>query len=96
VPARKSQPIFSTSTGSCPTAWQASSRYGTSAAFAMRPTAAAGFTSPPLVGIQVRTMSFTRRSIIRSSAAVSISPVSSEGQTRISMPNRSRACRSAT
>jgi hypothetical protein len=42
--------MASTSTGICPTDWQASSRNGTPAARVRRPTSSAGLTSPPLVG----------------------------------------------
>jgi hypothetical protein len=52
------------------------------------PIAAAGLVSPPLVGTQVTEMSFTRSSIMRSSAATSSSPLESLGTTSTRAPVR--------
>ena len=59
-----SQPISPTSTGICPTDWQASSSSGTPAARQTAPTAAAGLTSPPWVGTWTSETSLTRSSSI--------------------------------
>ena len=59
-----SQPISPTSTGICPTDWQASSSSGTPAARQAAPTAAAGWTSPPWLGTCTSETSFTRSSSI--------------------------------
>src|SRR6266705_1957194 len=58
VPARKSQRSAATSTANCPTAWQASIRYGTPSSAHTSPTAPASCTNPELVGTQ---LSATRR-----------------------------------
>ena len=59
-----SQPISPTSTGICPTDWQASSSSGTPAARQAAPTAAAGWTRPPWLGTCTSETSFTRSSSI--------------------------------
>ena len=49
VAESQSQPIAFTSTGICPTLWQASSRYGMPYCLATDPTAAASYTLPACV-----------------------------------------------
>ena len=53
VAASRSQPSVSTSTSSWPTDWHASSRNGTPARRVSAPTASAGLTTPPPVGMCV-------------------------------------------
>ena len=65
------------------------------AARATFPTAAAGLTSPPLVGTWVMAISFTRSSIISRSASTETCPVSSLGMTSTTAPVRSATCRKA-
>ena len=83
-----------TSSGSCPAAWHASSKYGTLYFSAAAPIAAAGWTVPLDVGIML-----TQRSLGGCSAAASISsslptsrlPAGPFGTTRIAIPSRRRA-----
>ncbi len=83
---RKSHPRVSTSTGSWPTAWHASSRYGTPASRATAPTAAAGFTRPPWVGIHEIAIRRTRSSSIVRRASTESWPASSSGITSTCTP----------
>jgi hypothetical protein len=62
---------------------------------AMRPTSAAGLTSPPLPGTCVIAISFVRGPIARSSAARSSCPDASLSTTSISIPTRAFICRNA-
>ena len=81
----------STSTGSWPTAWHASSRYGTPAARVTSPTAAAGFTSPPWVGIHDIATSRTGGPDVEArprSASTESAPCSSSGTTSTRAPVR--------
>ena len=64
-----SQPISSTSTGSWPTDWQASRRYGIPASRATAPISAAGLTRPPFVGTCVIAISLARSSTLLDSRA---------------------------
>ena len=57
-----SQPRASTSIGSCPTAWHASSSRGTPAARVSRPISATGLMSPLCAGAWTTETSFTRSS----------------------------------
>ena len=95
VPLRMSQPIASTSSGSCPADWHASSSSGTPAARVILPTSAAGFTSPLCVGTCTSDTSLTSSSSIDSSASTSICPLSSSGTMSIRAPVRAATCLSA-
>ena len=60
---------------------------------ATAPTASAGFTSPPPVGMWLIEISRVRASIIDSSAATSSWPSASLGTIATSQPSRRARCR---
>jgi hypothetical protein len=86
-----SQPIAATSIGIWPTAWPASTKYGTPAARVTRPTAATSLSSPPLAGSHVTETRRTRLSSMLASATASTLPSSRHGIASMMAPVRSAA-----
>ena len=84
-----SQPISPTSTGSWPTDWVASSRYGTPAARANAPIEATGSTRPEEVGTWVAARSAAGSRSAASSAPRSSCPSASSGTISTVAPSRS-------
>ena len=97
VAVSRSHPSSSTSNGSWPADWHASSRNSTSASRQRPPISAAGFTNPLCVGTWLtatsRTAGSSRR---RVRSDTSIWPCSSSSTTSTRIPKRSRATRRFT